>query len=80
MLFNRLTTFLTSNKEYVPFINCIIPGFAKIFELFQNLVDFEFVLFTVPREGLVNIQSFISDNSDKDGYPDCIIFISYPSS
>ena len=55
-----LTTGLISREKNVAFIYSVLPRVSKRLELLQNFFNFEFVVFFVPHERVVNIDSLVS--------------------
>ena len=62
---SRLTALLASWEKQIPFISCVPSRLTKIVELFQHFVDFDFIVFAVPGEGIINVQSFVADHSSQ---------------
>ena len=62
------STFLSTRKESITLVNCILTRRTIMLKMLQNFIHFDFVFVTVPHECTENIQRFVADHGEESSY------------
>ena len=62
------STFLSTQKESITLVNCILTRLTIMLKMLQNFIHFDFVFVTVEHECIENIKRFVADHGEESCY------------